>query len=253
MAARGLGPLDACYLMQGLPQAKRMAGFLRAIGLTQVAVPRARAIAPLLLADGDIANLFILQFALSLVAVGLVNILHLPPGDTIRSFEKLDLVTFPMLAVGVGLLCAFLVQGRIQWWSTPWLGGALAASVVLIGAAFLIEHYRANPMLQTRWMGSRDLVKFALTGALVRVLTSEQNFGATGLLAATGLVNDQLVTYYAVLTAATLAGALLAIVRLDPTDLRRPTLVSLGIIAVDRKSTRLNSSHSCASRMPSSA
>src|SRR3546814_11102383 len=97
-----------------------------------------------------------------LVAVGLVNILHLPPGDTIRSFEKLDLVTFPMLAVGVGLLCAFLVQGRIQWWSTPWLGGALAASVVLIGAAFLIEHYRANPMLQTRWMGSRDLVKFAL-------------------------------------------------------------------------------------------
>src|SRR3546814_14380153 len=39
-------------------------------------------------------------------------------------------------------------------------------------------------------------------------------------------------TYYAVLTAATLAGALLAIVRLDPTDLRRPTLVSLGIIAV---------------------
>src|SRR3546814_6177317 len=101
------------------------------------------------------------------------------------------------------------------------------------------------------------------------------------LLAATGLVNDQLVTYYAVLTAATLAGALLAIVRLDPTDLRRPTLVSLGIIAVgafldthsglrtgpmnlyvsqamiafaavyfmgpllmeDRKSTRLNSSH----------
>src|SRR3546814_2236480 len=90
-----------------------------------------------------------------------------------------------MLAVGVGLLCAFLVQGRIQWWSTPWLGGALAASVVLIGAAFLIEHYRANPMLQTRWMVSRDLVKFALTGALVRVLTSEQNFGATGLLAAT--------------------------------------------------------------------
>src|SRR3546814_11261786 len=86
-----------------------------------------------------------------------------------------------MLAVGVGLLCAFLVQGRIQWWSTPWLGGALAASVVLIGAAFLIAHYRANPMLQTRWMGSRDLVKFALTAALVRLLTSAQNFDTTGL------------------------------------------------------------------------
>ncbi|NIJ38142.1 MFS family permease [Sphingopyxis panaciterrae] len=232
IAASGLTTLAAFYLMQGLPQEKRIAGFLLAIGLTQVAVPLARAISPLLLADGDIANLFVLQFAMSLVAFGLVNILHLPPGETIRSFERLDLLTFPMLATGVGLLCAFLVQGRIQWWSTPWLGGALAASVVLIGTAFLIEHNRKNPMLQTRWMGSRDLVKFAATGALVRVLTSEQNFGATGLLSSIGLVNDQLVPYYAVLAAATFAGALLSIVTLNPTDLRRQTLVSLAIIAI---------------------
>lgn len=232
IAASGLTTLAAFYLMQGLPAEKRIAGFLLAIGLTQVAVPFARAISPLLVFDGDINHLFQFQFALSLVAVGLVFLLQVPPGETIKSFEKLDLLTFPMLATGVGLLCAFLVQGRIQWWSTPWLGGALAASVVLIGAAFLIEHNRKNPMLQTRWMGSSALVQFALTGALVRVLTSEQNFGASGLLSATGLVNDQLVSYYWVLTGATLAGAILAILRLDPTDLRRPVLVSLAVIAV---------------------
>lgn len=232
VAASGLTTLAAFYLMQGLPAEKRIAGFLLAIGLTQVAVPFARAISPLLVFDGDMNHLFHFQFALSLLAVGLVYILQVPQGEKIKSFEKLDLLTFPMLAVGVGLLCAFLVQGRIQWWSTPWLGGALAASVVLIGAAFLIEHNRRNPMLQTRWMGSSALVKFALTGALVRVLTSEQNFGATGLLSATGLVNDQLVSYYWVLTGATLAGAILAILRLDPMDLRRPVLVSLAVIAV---------------------
>lgn len=232
IAASGLTTLAAFYLMQGLPAERRIAGFLLAIGLTQVAVPFARAISPLLLFDGNVAHLFHFQFALSLVAVGLVFLLQVPPGETIKSFEKLDMLTFPMLAVGVGLLCAFLVQGRIQWWSTPWLGGALAASVVLIGAAFLIEHNRQNPMLQTRWMGSAALVQFALVGALVRVLTSEQNFGASGLLAATGLINDQLVTYYWVLTGATLAGAILAILRLDPTDLRRPVLVSLAVIAV---------------------
>lgn len=232
IAASGLTTLAAFYLMQGLPAEKRIAGFLLAIGLTQVAVPFARAISPLLVFDGDINHLFQFQFALSLVAVGLVFLLQVPPGETIKSFEKFDLLTFPMLATGVGLLCAFLVQGRIQWWSTPWLGGALAASVVLIGAAFLIEHNRKNPMLQTRWMGSSALVQFALTGALVRVLTSEQNFGASGLLSATGLVNDQLVSYYWVLTGATLAGAILAILRLDPTDLRRPVLVSLAVIAV---------------------
>jgi hypothetical protein len=232
IAASGLSTLAAFYMMQGLPAKMRIAGFLLGIGLGQVAIPLARAISPLLLADGDIGNLFVLQFALSLVAVGAVNILQLPPGETIRSFEKLDLITFPILAVGVGLLCAFLVQGRIIWWSTPWLGGALAASVVLIGTAFLIEHYRRNPMLHTRWIGSRNLIKFALTGALVRVLTSEQNFGASGLLSATGLVNDQLVTYYAVLSFATLMGAVLSIARLDPTDLRRPILVALAVITV---------------------
>lgn len=232
IAASGLTTLAAFYLMQGLPAEKRIAGFLLAIGLTQIAVPLARAFSPMLLADGDVSHLFDFQFALSLVAVGLVFILQVPPGETTKAFEKLDLLTFPMLAVGVGLLCAFLVQGRIQWWSTPWLGGALAASVVLIGAAFLIEHNRKNPMLQTRWMGSAALVQFALTGALVRVLTSEQNFGASGLLSAIGLVNDQLVSYYWVLTGATLAGAILAILRLDPTDLRRPVLVSLAVITV---------------------
>ncbi|MCW0198677.1 MFS transporter [Sphingopyxis sp.] len=232
IAASGLTTLAAFYLMQGLPAEKRIAGFLLAIGLTQVAVPFARAISPLLLFDGDVSHLFDFQFALSLVAVGLVFLLQVPPGETIKSFEKLDLLTFPMLAAGVGLLCAFLVQGRIIWWSTPWLGGALAASVVLIGAAFLIEHNRQNPMLRTRWLGSAELVQFALIGALVRVLTSEQNFGASGLLAATGLINEQLVSYYWVLTGATLAGAILAILRLDPTDLRRPVLVSLAVIAV---------------------
>src|SRR3546814_16763166 len=65
IAASGLSTLAAFYLMQGLPQDKRIAGFLLAIGLTQVAVTLPRAISPLLLADGDIANPFILQFARS--------------------------------------------------------------------------------------------------------------------------------------------------------------------------------------------
>ena len=232
IAASGLSTLAAFYLMQGMPAKARIGGLLLAIGISQVGVPLARAISPLLLADGDVYNLFVLQFAMSLVAVGLVNILQLPQGETIRSFGKLDLVTFPLLAVGVGLLCAFFVQGRIVWWSTPWLGATLAAAILLIGIAFLIEHNRANPMLHTRWMGSSDLLKFALTGAAVRVLLSEQSFGVSGLLATVGMGSDQLVTYYAILAAATLAGGVLAVARLNPLDLRRPVLVSLAVIAI---------------------
>lgn len=232
LAASCLSTMAMFYLMQGMPAKSKLVGMLLGVGLGQVGVPLARAIAPILLSSGDITHLFQLQFGLSLVAVGLVNILHLPPAETVRSFEKLDLVTFPLLASGVGLACAFLVQGRIQWWDKPWLGYALAASVLLIGLAFLIEHNRANPMLHTRWMKSRNILAFALAGVMVRVLLSEQGFGAAGLLTSVGMTNDQLIGYYGVLTLATLLGIVVSIIRLDPKDLVRPLLVVFGIIAI---------------------
>ncbi|WP_231923364.1 MFS transporter [Sphingobium cloacae] len=232
IAGSCISTLATFYLIQGMPAKAKIVAVLIGIGLGQIAIPLARAISPALLASGDIDHLFQLQFGLSLVAVGLVNILHLPPGETVRSFEKLDLISFPLLTSGIGLLCAFLVQGRIIWWDKPWLGAALAGAILLIGLAFLIEHNRANPMLHTRWMTSGNILAFALTGAMVRVLLSEQNFGATGLLSTVGMVNDQLVTYYWILTLAAFLGSTVSIVRLDPTDLTRPIMVAMGIIAV---------------------
>lgn len=232
IASSCLTTLGIYYLMQGLPPKAKIAGVLLGVGITQTALPLARAISPLLIGGGDVTPLFDLQFALSLVAFGMVNILPLPPGETEPAFEKLDLVTFPLLATGMGLLCAFLVQGRIQWWDTPWLGAALAGAIVLIGGAFLIEHNRANPMLHTRWMTSRDIMAFAFTGAMMRVLLSEQGFGAAGLLTTVGMINDQLVTYYWILSGATFLGLIVLIARLDPTDLQRPLLVAIGLIAV---------------------
>lgn len=232
IAASGISTLAIFYLMQGVPPKAKIASVLIGMGLSQVAIPLARAISPLLLESGDVAILFQLQFAMSLIAFGLVNFLHLPPGETVRAFEKLDFISFPLLAIGIGLLSAFLVQGRVEWWDTPWLGYALAAAIITIGAAFLIEHNRANPMLQTRWMRSREVVALAITAALVRVLLSEQNFGATGLMTAVGMTNDQLVTYYWIVTAATVLGLLVSIIRLDPQDLQRPVIAAILIIAV---------------------
>lgn len=232
IAASGLTTLAIFYLMQGMTGKAKILGMLIGVGLGQVAIPLARALSPWLMDNGDIHNLFILQFAMSMVAIALVHLLRLPPGETFPSFEKLDLLSFPLLAGGIGLLCAFLVQGRIQWWTMPWLGYALAASIILIGLSFLIEHNRANPMVHTRWMGSWNILTFALTGALVRVLLSEQNFGASGLLATVGMVNDQMVTYYWVLAGASLLGMLVAVARLNPMDLQRPVIIAFSIIAV---------------------
>jgi hypothetical protein len=125
-----------------------------------------------------------------------------------------------------------LVQGRIVWWSTPWIGYALAAAIPLIGAAMLIEHNRANPLLNTRWIGSRDVLRFAIVAAVMRVLLSEQGFGAYALLTAVGMGADQLVPFYAILTLASLAGLLASVLTLNPRDLLRPVLISLALIAL---------------------
>lgn len=232
IAASGLSALSLYYLMQGLPAAARIGALVLGIGLAQTAFPLARAMSPYLLVDGDISRAFQLQFALSLVSLGAVYVLRLPPGYRTKTFEPLDLPSFALFMAGVTALLAFLIQGRIQWWDTPWLGGALAMSILCLGACVLIERNRRRPMLDTRWLSSRAILALAITGAGVRILVSEQSFGASGLFSALGFGNEQLTGYFAVLAGATIAGSILSVVRLDPRDLTRPILFAIAIIAV---------------------
>lgn len=232
IVASGFTPLGFFYIMQALPPKARIAGFLIGIGLTQVATPLARAISPLLLAGGDIRNLFLLEFGLALACLGAVALLRLPPSNTIQAFEKLDLLTFGLFAPGVALLCAVLALGLTVWWTTPWIGYALAASIVLIGAAMLIEHHRANPMLNTRWMTSAGIVRFAVVAATIRLLLWEQNFGAVGLLTVVGMGQDQLVPFWTVVTLAMLGGLVVGVLTLNPQDLLRPIAISIALIGI---------------------
>ena len=230
--AAGFTPLGIFYIMQALPAEKRMSGMILGVGLSQVALPLARAISPLLLADGEIRNLYLFEFGLALLCLGAIALLRLPPSERIDTFEPLDLVTIALLAPGLALLTAVLTEGRIVWWTTAWIGYAVAAAIVLIGGAMLIEHDRANPLLNTRWIGSRDVLRFAAIAAIMRVLLTEQNYGSVGLLTALGMGPDQLVGFYTVVTLASLAGLVASVLTLDPLDLLRPVVISVAVIAV---------------------
>lgn len=230
--AAGFTPLAFFYIMQAMPAAKRLNGMILGVGLSQVALPLARTISPLLLENGEIANLHMLEFGLALVCLGAIALLRLPPSERIQVFEKLDLLTFSLLAPGLALLTAVFVQGRIVWWTVPWIGYALAAAILLIGLAMLIEHNRANPLLNTRWIGSRDILRFAAIAAVMRVLLSEQSFGSVGLLTTVGMGADQLVPFYLVVTLASLAGLGVGLRTLNPQDLLKPVVISVALIAV---------------------
>ncbi len=227
----GLSTLSLFYVMQAMPAAKRLHGLILGVGITQVATPLARVISPLLLIDGDIQNLFLFELGLTLLCLAGVFSLRLPPSDRIAAFEPLDFLTFALFAPGMALLCALLVQGRILWWPTPWLGYTLAGAILLVGGALLVEHNRANPLLNTRWMGSAAIIRFAIIAASMRILLAEQNFGASGFLAIVGMGQDQLISFYAVVTLATVAGLIVSITTLNMMDLLRPVVISCGLIA----------------------
>ena len=232
MVASGMTVLGLFYCLQGMPTVKRTSGLILGFGLVQFGIPLSRLISPYLAIDGQLENLFLFQFGLALICFGLINILELPPGNTEKVFEKLDFLSFAFFASGLAALAVFLVQGRIQWWTTPWLIYALIIAAVNISIALWIETHRKNPMLQVRWMRSRNIIAFMVTGAVMRILLSEQNVGAAGLLASLGYGNDQLITFYAVILAASILALVISIFSTDAMDLRRPVIFAVALIAL---------------------
>ncbi|MGE6407376.1 MULTISPECIES: MFS transporter [unclassified Psychrobacter] len=232
MVASGMTILGLFYCLQGMPTVKRTSGLILGFGLVQFGIPLSRIISPYLAIDGQLENLFLFQFGLALICFGLINILELPPGNTEKVFEKLDFLSFAFFASGLAALAVILVQGRILWWTTPWLVYPLMIAIVGIGVALWIETHRKNPMLQVRWMRSRNIIAFMITGAVMRILLSEQNVGAAGLLANLGYGNDQLVTFYAVIMAASVLALVISIFSTNPMDLRRPVIFAVALIAL---------------------
>ncbi|MGP5407023.1 MFS transporter [Psychrobacter celer] len=232
MVASGMTVLGLFYCLQGMPPVKRTSGLILGFGLVQFGIPLSRVISPYLAIDGQLENLFLFQFGLALICFGLINILELPPGSTEKVFEKLDFVSFGFFASGLAALAVVLVQGRILWWTTPWLVYPLMIAIVGISIALWIETHRKNPMLQVRWMRSRNIIAFMVTGAVMRILLSEQNVGAAGLLANLGYGNDQLVTFYAVIIAASALALIISIFSTNAMDLRRPVIFAVALIAL---------------------
>ena len=232
MVASAMTVLAIFYCLQGMPTAKRISGLILGFGLIQFGIPLSRIISPYLAVDGQLETLFLFELGLTLICFGLINILELPPGNTEKVFEKLDFLSFAFFASGLAALAVFFVQGRIQWWTTPWLSYPLVIAMVTISIALWIETHRRNPMLQVRWMRSRNIIAFTITGAVMRILLSEQNVGAAGLLVNLGYGNDQLITFYVVILAASVLALVISIFSTNAMDLRRPVIFAVALIAV---------------------
>jgi len=232
VAAAALVTMSIYYFLQALPPKLRPLGLLGGISLTQIGPTLARTVPVELLAAHHWQGLHLMEVGVALAVLAITDALPLPPSDRSKQFEPLDLVTIALVIPAMLLLCGVISEGRLFWWTdAPWLGWALAASIPLFAAAFLIEHNRARPLLQTRWIGTRDIVRFAAVALLVRIALAEQTYNSVGLLTSGGLTNDQLRLLFAIVAGAMVLGLVVAALTLSEQRLYYQVLAAALIIA----------------------
>jgi len=100
-----------------------------------------------------------------------------------------------------------LTMGRYYWWQEKdWIGEVLVVGIIALTLSFMVELKRKNPIIDLRWLMTPEMLLFTGSMLFVRMLLSEQTTGMVGFLNLVGLLNDQLVTLFLVILAATFAG-----------------------------------------------
>lgn len=232
IAASGLMVLGIFYVLQAMTGNGKMVAMALCSGLMQLGTPLAQIIVPFLAGDGNIDSVMLFQLSLTLLSIGLVIWLPIPPGLHVNAINCLDVACFFLFAIGIAVICAFFVQGRTLSWDTPWIGWLLIIGIIFIGIAILIESKRKVPILDWHWISTKHILMFGLIGAIVRMLISEQTVGAAGLMASLGMTGNQLITFYTIMLIASLAGVLLSIVTFNIMDVRKPVSIALLGIAI---------------------
>ena len=227
-----LTTLGTYYMSQAFPAERRPMAIAIALGLLQLGTPLARLLPVELLAQNSWRVLHLVELATALGVLALITVVRLPPVMCTRAFEMADIVTIGLAIAGMLLLCGVIGTGRVLWWTdTPVLGLALAASVPLFVLVWVLEIHRSRPLVQFAWLGTADILRFAVVALVVRFALAEQTYGAVGLLTSGGLTNDQLRTLFAIVAMAMVAGTAAAALTLSQQSVSWQIMVAALIIA----------------------
>lgn len=213
LVAAPLSSLGMYYIMQAFKRTNFGRGIYLALGFQQLGIPLAWIISPYIVDVNDWSILYTFELGLALCCLAMVVSLKLPRSLRIAVFEKQDFFTFALLAPGFALICIVLTQGPILWWfEAKWLGYALIAGFSLIILGLTYEHYRVNPLLITRWLGSATTLKFIFGALAIRLLMSEQSYAAVNFLKTMGMGPDQFVSLYVVILLGIASGTIFSAV-----------------------------------------
>ncbi|MDD9330768.1 MAG: MFS transporter, partial [Bartonella sp.] len=99
-----------------------------------------RLISPDLLENGGFSSLSALEMGLVLISLGCIYALPLTPVVRNKVIQKLDWVSYSLIALGLGLNAVIMSVGKLYWWyEAPWIGCGLALAVLSLVIATIIE------------------------------------------------------------------------------------------------------------------
>ena len=249
IAAAPLSSLGFLYMLEAFPPARKLTvGISLALTNIGLAAPLTRFISPSLIDLGGVRALLHLEVALAMLSFAAIYLLPLTPIPRAKVIEKLDIVSYLFIAIGFGSGAVILVVGRTYWWLEAQLIGELTVvMIVALTIAAVLELNRKTPLIDLRWLLSREVLHFAAVLVLFRLMLAEQTAVASNFFQIMGLQNDQLTGLYGIVALATVAGGLVCAAILKPSREPGIHMVALMLIGVgawlDSHATNLTRPH----------
>lgn len=233
IAAAPISTLGFLYMLELFPPERKLTtGISMALMCTLFAAPIARIISPPLLDLGGYHALYTLEMGLALLAFAVIYTMPLTAPPRAIVIQRMDILSYLLLAVGFGCLAVALTLGRLYWWfEAPWIGVLLAVAAACLALVVAIELPRENPMLDIRWVLSGPNLRMAGVLLMFRFVSSEQSSTAASFYQQLGLLNDQTTKLYAVVLVASVAGGLFCALLMTTRYVNTAHLISLVLIA----------------------
>ncbi|EJF97768.1 MFS transporter [Bartonella taylorii] len=234
IAAAPLASLALLYMMEAFAPAKK---FTIALSLNYMnaalAAPLSRLISPDLLENGGFLSLSALEMGLVLISLGCIFSLPLTPVVRSKVIQKLDWVSYSLIAFGLGLNAVIMSVGKLYWWyEAPWIGWGLALAVLSLVTAIILELNREKPLIDLRWLFSKEMLQSVLILLVFHVFLLERSTLVAGFFNLFGLLNREMAPMYLAVILGTLLGGAACVFFLRAGREDYFYLLSLGCLAL---------------------
>jgi len=184
---------------------------------SSLGTPTAHILGAYLFADGHAYYFYYMEIGLTCVALAIMYYVRVSPLPQGKVLGKLDFVSYPLVAAGVGLTAAVMPVGKLYWWqNAEWIGWVFAIAVICIVASLLIELNRKSPLIDIRWLFSWDMLHITLVMFTFRLLVSDQSSILSNYFVLFGLQNENLVALFLWTGFGTLLGGIICVTTLRP-------------------------------------